>query len=77
MFLLLLIRKLFFIMITRGIFWQCLVYGHKLDRIVGMMLCHLDFGARDGCGESSFFELFIKAPLGRFFLKKFFKGGSR
>jgi hypothetical protein len=38
------------------------------------MLHHVAFGARDRSGDNSFSQLFLKAPLGRFFIEKFFNG---
>ena len=42
--------------------------------MVGIMLCHGTFRARDRSDESSFPKLLIKAPMGRFFFEKFFNG---
>ena len=36
-----------------------------------MMLHHQDFWVRDRSGGSSYFQFFIKAPMGRFFFEKF------
>ena len=37
-----------------------------------IMLRHGTFGVKDRSGRSNFSQLFIKAPMGRFFLKMFF-----
>ena len=45
---------------------------HLLERVIfGMMLHHWTFWVRDRNGGSNFPKLLIKAPMGRFFLKKF------
>jgi hypothetical protein len=44
--------------------------------MVGMMLCHWIFWVRERRGESSFPNLFIKAPIGWFFFLKI-KGSLR
>jgi hypothetical protein len=38
-----------------------------------MLFCHWTYWARGMSGKSSFSHIFIKAPMGRFFLNKIFK----
>jgi hypothetical protein len=44
--------------------------------MVGIVLHHGNFGAKDRNGESSFSQLFITAPKERFFVEKVFIKGS-
>ena len=47
---------------------------HLLEPVmVEMLLCHWTFWVRDRSSDSSFYQLFIKAPMGRIFLDKIFQ----